>query len=453
MKRSVFVAVFLMCFFYANNVLAVDNYAVFKDVEFHLKGDYEAYSKHFNERDINSYNGNRTVDSDGNAAWRPEGTHVQTDERESWLEHELRLYPRVVFNENLEFNMRMDAGDYIFSSDYGNYVADVDDSSIHDNEKLRVEEAFVQMITPVGLFVAGRFEGGNHGIVWGIQLPQLPEWTFAVAWNKKNEERHDYETPTYDYMAPETQQLDYLDRDDQNEFRFVTIYEDKDMGFRSQQWLDLRWGASKSSAKNMRIYLPQWEMEYNKDNLHLFGQFGMGFGTLAELTKMSLATDINELQGQATLLSSELQSRHLSFPSIVVKDLGPEDGKSIVFDAFCIYDIGTISPEVGVGYTTGADHYNQINAFWWDDLNPHGYRTPRRIKTLLIGEVEDKYYPILATLATREAFDQDDVCLQNMTWLKAGATWRFAEKWKLFGQGFAAWRTNTTYFERDYWDM
>ncbi|MCD6569110.1 MAG: hypothetical protein J7L53_00215 [Deltaproteobacteria bacterium] len=437
---------------------AVDDFFNYKDVKFHLKGDYQAYGKYFHERDLNGYNGNAT----GTNPITGQPIKLQTDKTERWLEHELRLYPWIVFNDKLEFHMRLDVGKYIFQSDYADRIYTTNETCVFSNdvtrvrddyEKLRVEEAYLQMITPVGLFVVGRFEDGNHGIVYGIQLPQIPKWTFAIAWNKKNEGKLDYEKPYINY--PNTPQMDYLDRDDQDEARVITIWEDKDKGISSEQWLDFRIGASHSGAKNMHICMPQWELKYNKDGKHLLAYFGTGMGKIAELTKMSEANDIREIVSMGKMVASSLHPAEWEYPTIKVKDLGPPDGliNAMGFGAIGSYDIGKFSPEFGLGYMSGAETYDDIDAFMWDEFEPQGYRTPRHIKSLLLGEIEDKYYPVIATLATQEAYDQDDICFHNMSFVKAGTTYRITDKWEVFGQALAAWRTNTKYYEKEYWDF
>ncbi|MEA3223266.1 MAG: hypothetical protein U9P49_08915, partial [Thermodesulfobacteriota bacterium] len=59
---------------------AVDDFFKYKDVEFHLKGDYQAYGKYFHERDINGYNGNAT----GTNPVTGETIKLQTDKTERW---------------------------------------------------------------------------------------------------------------------------------------------------------------------------------------------------------------------------------------------------------------------------------------------------------------------------------------------------------------------------------
>jgi hypothetical protein len=428
---------------------AVDEPVLFKDAKFVLEGDYELYGKYFNERDINKYDGNEKRDAADHRAG-------QTDREEAWLQHELRLKPGIIFNDKLEAHMRLDVGPYLFQSDHNDRIyitqEDLVTGSKRDAEKLRVKDAFVQMVSPVGLFVVGRFEGGNGGLVWAAQFPQVPGWTFVVAWNKKNEEKHDWEDPDVPYTSPLVRNEDYKDRDDMDEVKVLTIYENKDKTLKSEQWADFRLGYSHSNAKNMQICLPQWKVTYNKGNLHWWHTLGTGLGELAELTKMPAGDDIRTLVATGVMLNG-LNPVLYDFPVVKVKDMGPIEGKSWSFTFVGSYDMGKLSPEVGMGYTTGADTYNVINAFLWDENEPQGYRTPRKFKTLLIGEIEDKYYPLLATLATAQAFNQNDVSFNNMTFLKAGATYHISDKIEFFGQLFPAWRTNTKYFKKDYWDM
>jgi len=432
----------------AGTAFAVDEPVLFKDAKFVLEGDYELYGKYFNERDINKYDGNEKRDDANHRAG-------QTDKEEAWLQHELRLKPGIIFNDKLEAHMRLDSGPYLFQSDHNDRIYILEDGLVteskRDYEKLRVKDAFVQMVSPVGLFVVGRFENGNGGLVWAAQFPQVPGWTFVVAWNKKNEEKHDWEDPDVPYTSPLVRNEDYKDRDDMDEVKVLTIYENKDKTLKSEQWADFRLGYSHSQAKNMHICLPQWKVTYNKENIHFAGGLGIGLGELAELTKMKDGQDIRDLVAMGTEIGG--LPANTEFPVIQVKDMGPVEGKSVVVSFSGSYDISKLSPEIGMGYTTGAEHYNEINAFWWDVFEPQGYRTPRDFKTLLIGEIEDKYYPLLATLATAQAFNQNDVSFNNMTFLRAGATYHISDKMEFFGQLFPAWRTNTKYFKKDYWDM
>lgn len=427
----------------AGPAFAVDKPAPWKDVKFELEGDYQAYGKYFSERDLNKYDGNQ----DG-----------QTDKTEAWLEHELRLKPAIIFNDKLEFHSRIDVGPYIFTSDHSDRLDIQTDSegnvteAKQDNEKPRVEDCFVQMITPVGLFVVGRFEAGSNGIVWGVQVPQLPGWTFALAWNKKDEEKQNYETPDYAYTNPFVQNLDYLDRDDMDEVRALTIYESADKALTSQQWLDFRIGGSHAVGQNMLICLPQWKVIYDKGNVHYKHGLGTGLGMLAELTKMPAGDDLRTLMETGVTLNS-LQPGYYDFPVVPVRNLGPTEGKAFFATMLFAYDMDKITPDVGFFYATGGSKYYEVDGFLWDEYEPQGYRTPRWYSSLLIGEFEDKYYPLLANLATANAVNQNDICFHNMTFLKAGATYRPTSKWEINGQVLSAWRTNTEYFKQDYWDM
>ncbi len=386
-------------------------FVLYKDAKFSLKGDYQAYSKHFRERDLNAYNGNNT-------ATHPiteETYHTQTDEIEQYFEHELRLYPKVLFNDKLEFNMRLDVGGYIWMSDIANRVElgpDYNEEDItvayEDYEKLKVMEANLQMITPIGLFLIGRFDTEKHGIVYAIQLPDVPHWTFAAAYLVKHEGKFDHEGLYVDYM--QTKNDDYLDRDDQYESAIISIYEDVEdgEGLRSQQWVEFRGSDSKSlDAKNTAVFLPQWELNYDKGNLHFHSYMGMGFGTIAELSKMALADDIRDLTGLGDMLATMLQPGTLEAPNVTPKDI--EAKSSFNFSVDLKYDMGKFTPQTRVFYIDGADAYNEVQGLVWDRFEPEGFRTPRDFKFLLLGEIEDKYFPLLATLGTYRAFDIDDI--------------------------------------------
>ncbi len=439
-----------------------------KDVKIGLEGDYQMFGKYFHERDINGYDGNQKAQYNispppSNSDLNP--ANGQTDKIEAWLENELFLVPSIAFTDKLTFQARVDIDYMIFSSDdntktlyepidQGNgYVLY---SKKKADQEIRLTEAFVQMITPVGLFVAGRFNDGSNGLVWAAQFDEaLPGWTFAVAWNKKAEQKYYYEDPDVPYYNPNTRNGDYLDRDDMDEIRVVTIYEKPDKTLKSEQWLDFRLGASKSAATNMRICLPQWKFNYNKGNLHYFHYLGTGMGTLAEITKSSIGDDLKALMDNGNAQAPA----GYSFPSYIpgsahylpIKDMGPVEGKVGIALFDVSYDIGKVTPFATAVYTTGISHWTEINGFLWDEYNPKGYRTPSVLDVILLGEVEDKYFNALVNIATKEAFDQNDISFNNMTMGRLGAKYRFAKKWEFQGQAVAAWRSNVKYFEDEYW--
>ncbi len=472
-----FLVVLFALMFISSNAMAVNEAAQWnwKDVKVGLEGNYQMFGKYFNERDINSYDGNQkpsynispppSQDIIDNPPYNGAAINGQTDKIEAWLENELFLVPSIAFTDKLTFQARLDIDYLIFSSDdntktlydpidQGNgYVLY---SKKKADQEIRLTEAFVQMITPVGLFVAGRFNDGSNGLVWAAQFDEaLPGWTFAVAWNKKAEQKYYYEDPDVPYYNPNTRNGDYLDRDDMDEIRVVTIYEKPDKTLKSEQWLDFRLGASKSAATNMRICMPQWKFNYNKGNLHYSHGLGTGLGTLAEITKSSIGDDLKALMDNGNAQAPP----GYSFPSYIpgsahylpIKDMGPVEGKVGIALFDVSYDIGKVTPFATAVYTTGITHWTEINGFLWDEYNPKGYRTPSMLNMILIGEVEDKYFNVLVNIATKEAFDQNDICLNNMTLGRLGARYHFARKWEFQGQAVAAWRSNVKYFEDEYW--
>jgi hypothetical protein len=131
--------------------------------------------------------------------------------------------------------------------------------------------------------------------------------------------------------------------------------------------------------------------------------------------------------------------------------MGPVEGRVGIALFDVSYDIGKVTPFASAVYTTGITHWTEINGFLWDEFNPKGYRTPSILNIILLGEVEDKYFDVLVNIATKEAFNQNDICFNNMTLGRLGAKYRFAKKWELFGQAVAAWRSNVKYYEDEYW--
>jgi len=414
-------------------------YAFFKDARFGMYADYQYYGKYFNERDINKYNGNNTIDPDTGEEKK------FSDEIETFQWHQLKLYPKIVFNSKLELHMRLDMGDYIFSEDLKNRIEFVMADGVtkvkEDREKIELKNLALEMVTPVGLFLVGRFDGGKHGIIYGIQLPNLPTWTFAFAWLKKNEGKVDY------YSKAES----YQDKDDQNETALVTIYDDAE-GFSSRQWIEARIARGESqSAKNTRIWLPQWELEYQKRNLHFWSYIGAGWGTVAELSSMALADDINTLSKTAQLLAS--LSDAIYFPDLVAEDV--EIPFTIGGAAFVSYRLGQLEPGVGLltSFGRGAENWYEVNGIMWDRLDRKGYPRDGRFKTLLTKEVEDMYYATTSTIGSLYTFDIDNIYARNLTAVHMRAWYDFSEKLEMFNQLTGSWRTSTEFYKKNYWEQ
>lgn len=465
MKRCLWLAV-LLCL--VPGVLpAVDDYVYFEDIKFTLKGEYEAYGKYFRERDINAYNGNLT----GVDVVTGDKLNLQTAETEAWLEHTIRIMPTIAFSDKLKFNFRFDIGDYLWQSDYADRISLVTVKEPRnsfepgdvvevkkDYEKIRVKDAYLQMITPVGLFAVGRFKEYRHGVIYGIQLPQLPSWTFALVWNKKMESKLESESVYTDYLH--THFRDYRDRDDVDEYRLVTVWETEDYvpfksGIQSQQWVDARFGDKNAYANNMELAIAQWMLDYHRGRWHLHAHLGLGYGKINELSISPSGQDMKQLVEKAETLAAGVQYANYEAAPVTVEDLDIVEGKTGGGGFVAWVDIGPVSPEFGAAYTTGGDRYYEIDGFEWDDFEPHGYRTPRYLKSLLLMEIEDKYYYVISNLATQNTVYQteDDISFHNMTWAKLGTTVRLGSKWELFVQAIGAWRTNTKYYEEDYWDI
>ncbi len=413
--------------------------AFFKDAKFGLEGYYMAYYKYFNERDLNGYNGNEeTTDAIKNKL-----RYTQSDKIEEWFEHELSLYPNIFFNDKLEFNMSLDVGGYIWQEDIAirQYTDSDNEGTVvyEDSDKLHVEDANLQMITPIGLFLIGRFEG-KHGLLYGFEVPQLPGWSFALAYLMKQEGKDDNETKNWDY----------LDRDDQNETALVTIY-DNGAGFESQHWIECRFSDVNSEARNTQIFIPQLEINFDKDKFHFHLYTGIGFGTAAELSKMSIADDIRDLTSMGSLLATSLHPGFLDVTDVIPKDIEVENALSFTVGAG--YDIGKFTPFIRFFYVDGADAYNEVQGLCWVQYEPTGYEQPRLLNSLLLKEIEDRYFSLLSTLGTSQAFDIEDIAYTNISGINLNTTYRVNDNWELFGNVIALWRTKAKYYEKNYWDM
>jgi hypothetical protein len=438
--------------------LAVDEPAEWEGVKFYLQGDYQYYVKGFKDRDINAYNGN----ADG-----------QTLERERFFQHQLALKPQLVFVEGdeesgdmpyLTFNMRLDVGPYVFSSDNHNRLYTVRGTSVEegdtdvareDREKLQVKECYVQFINlNAGAFLLGRFFEWNEGLVWAIAVPPLPNWTFAFALNKANERK-------LVYFGKET---DYKDRDDTNESMILAAYQNKDKGITLV--LDDQFGwAGNHAFENLDTFtrFNNGVLKIDKGGLKVDARAGIVGGMVADLANMPLAEYLNLLNDNASLLGSLASVKYgetLTLPQTPVHKIvmGADRRQKFYGSIVASYNLGLVEPELGYGRCGGSDEWYQVAPYWGYDFEPKDYEQPRVMKTLLVREIEDRYWPLIQPLATvlyhnQEAYYFKRLSLTNLTFAKAGLTLHPTEKIEIFGQACKLWRTNVKFYEESYWDF
>ncbi len=427
-------------------------FALYKDAKVQIRGIYEGYYKYFSERDLNGFNGNYTAIDPVTGETR----YTHTDMIERWSEHELNLYPGIYFNDNLEFHLRLTAGNYIFQGDAKRRlhvdIEDLDDGEMYvfaDNEKLRLIEAYVEMTTPVGLFIFGRFQKYRHGIAYGAYIPWYPEVKFGLAWAKSGEGKLDYETDDIYYY--ETKARDYLDRDDRN-FAFLYIGYGKDeLYIRHDTKAQLH--DSKASIANTALYVPQLKIWYDKGSFHLFLYGGFGTGTAIELGTSSFGPQLQQLlDGQRTISDLRPELRPSANIEPMQTNVIVTPANSLTYVVKISYDIGDFTPFVSYTNIGGADSWNQISGLAWDDDEPKAYKLPRNWHTLLFREIEDKYFSLINTYGSVYVLE-DLKSFVNMKILQVGTSYRISDKLEFLGHIFAAQRESVEYAKSTYWDL
>jgi hypothetical protein len=161
-------------------------------VDLKLGGKYEIQGRYYHEKDI------RSLKVDDN-------TPITT----TYFKHYFNLYPTLVVTDKISVKADLEVFDNVISHDdsrqfydksspavpYSHSTGDV--ANLDPYDLFTVNELYVDAITAVGMFRAGKTRDFN-GIGWFIQVPAVPDWTFGLVWNKKDEGGNKYSYLGYD---------------------------------------------------------------------------------------------------------------------------------------------------------------------------------------------------------------------------------------------------------------
>ncbi len=445
------------------------NFALFKDAKFHLRGDYQINAVQYNERDLNGINGNdyywdgSPYENDDQNWYR----RSQTNEIEAWIYHDLTLKPSIEFNGGLvNFHAELYNGGYMWETAFPDvvetqrvFVAGNFEQSTMDYQKIKLQSAFIELVTPLGMILAGQLPKdflGLHGFVYGMGLPSLPQWNFALAYGKiaegynKYASEHEWGIDFWDTQNDH----DYQDKDDLTMYGLMAMYDNSET-LTGQIVLGKLLGGSGAWAwSNTNITAIAGTFEYNKNNFHLTTILQSRFGDGSPLTSNEEGKAIKRVYTLmnntiANVLGLENARPTQVFPKDIVIDPG------VAFFSLASYDMGKYTPELGLMYITGGDRWYKGSQQLSRSFEPEGNRTPRPyLKAYLLNEIEDKYFPLISTFATAGSPGETEASsYQNMTSIKVGTEYRINKYFKLFSQVLAAWRTDVAYYEEDYWDM
>ena len=436
------------------------NFALFEDATVKLRGNFQTTGVYFYERDLNGYDGDHEVWDAYEKKYIPD----QTKEIEAYMYHEFTLKPSLnFFDDTINLHAEVEGGGYMWSNDYSSVTYpstyDPPDNEFPaqpiDNEKLKVKASFLEALTPVGLFLVGRLPNSIHGVMWGLKFSSLPRWSFVLGYAKKNEGGYnliDELGVFYSYL--DTRYKDnYQDRDDETMYIFSSLFDDPN-GFKSKLILANVVGGSKSpSFTELYVRTAKLYLDYTKHNWHMHFYFSYMDAMIAKLTENQSGELMQLLIDTVGNTVEMLDPVRYRKPSTEVEDIVIDPGLTLAGNIS--YDLSRFTPEVGFLYTPGGDRWYKASHTLPDDEDPPGNSSEKKIlKDYLLNEIEDEYFTLTSTfgMLQKSTDGLDEFSYQNMKAIKAGGTWHINDKLDLFGQVLSAWRTDVTYFEKEYWD-
>lgn len=438
------------------------NYAWYKDSVFKLKGNFTTSGVYFYERDLNGYNGNAEKWDE----YEKKDIPTQTKEIEAFMYHEFKLKPSLHFHDStINLHSEIEGGGYMWSSDYSSTVYshaydppnNEYESTPIDMEKLKVTATFLEALTPIGLFLVGRLPNDIHGFFYALKFPVLPNWSFMTGYVKKNEGGYgliDELGAFYSYEDTGYKD-DYQDRDDLDLYIGAALFNNQ-KGFESKLMLVQGVGGSQSpkftdlDVKNAMLF-----MDYNRNNWHMHFYFSYMKAMIAKLTKDQNPNGelLNLLIDNVSETIDMLDPERYQKPNVKLHDITVDPG--ITLGGNICYDVGKWTPEAGFLYVPGSNRWYKGNHKVPYDEDPPGNSSEKKIlKDYLLNEIEDKYYLLTSTFGTLQICINgiDEFSFQNLKAIKAGGTFHITDKLDWFGQVLGAWRTDVSYFEKEYWD-
>lgn len=151
-------------------------------VDLKLGGKYEIQGRYYSEKDIYSAETGRDT------------TTINT----MYLKHYFNLYPTLTVTDKIAIKGDIEVFDNIISvydsyqywdksSSVSTQAGETGQADYFDQySTFTVNELYVDATTDYGKFIVGKLKQFN-GIGWFIQVPQVPDWTFGLIYNKKNE--------------------------------------------------------------------------------------------------------------------------------------------------------------------------------------------------------------------------------------------------------------------------
>lgn len=144
-------------------------------VDLKLGGKYEIQGRYYSEKDIKS----------------PETGADNTVVTTKYLKHYFNLYPTIQVTDKIAIKGDLELFDNIISVNdsyqYWDKSSSAATNGTYDQySNFTANELYVDATTDYGKFIVGKLKQFN-GIGWFIQVPQVPDWTFGLIYQKKNE--------------------------------------------------------------------------------------------------------------------------------------------------------------------------------------------------------------------------------------------------------------------------
>jgi len=361
-------------------------------VDLKLGGKYEIQGRYYNEYDIKMMK---------KAAGRDE-----TEVTRMFLKHYFNLYPTIQVTEKIAIKGDLELFDNVISQDDTRQYYDKSSAKAgkkyypeggNDNfdayDVFTANELYVDATTDYGKFILGKLKKFN-GIGWFIQVPAVPDWTFGLVWNKKDESITGKNSH---------------DNDDADEFGLIANYAKDAIDFKGT----LAFKKSGHDASRTEIWYPYAYLNYavSKD-IKINSKFGFGTGTFIDKKSPFGGTELFEaIAAEAALdllgldyIPEEGDTRYAAwaaasqgvytalttaYPNGIKKDWEVDSMFGIWLGAGFTMDALMIQGDVA--YMPGADEPQKISAYLEDDEN---------LGTWLMNDIHDRYAGALETPAT-----------------------------------------------------
>jgi len=381
-------------------------------VDLKLGGKYEIQGRYYNHAKIQELDGVRD---------RTNPIHTM------YLKHYFNLYPTIEVNDKIQIKADLEVFDnkisksdsyhsYDKSSSAATNIGRVGQADVDYYSLLTVNELYIDALTGFGKFIVGKTNKFD-GIGWFIQVPDVPDWTFGLVWNKLNEANNLDSYYHSDAGAGDLADNDgvIVNRDmaDEDDFALLAMYAKDGIDFHGK--LAYKY-AGKDNCRTS-IWVPEVALKYAlNENIKFNGKLGFGTGVLVDKKSKVAEAGIEEasvvfgevveeavagtaLEGVVTAAVAEAAFLD-NFNGAMKKDWEADNGIS----AWLGMGVGidALKVQVDAMYLKGADEPQNVSSYAEDnegldtwlmndiaDIYSARFQTPGTINALLPGGKRD----------------------------------------------------------------